>query len=623
MKAWLFVFATAAFIACTVLAHGQTNHTLHVKNIKGANVGAKLATAMSHCSSNVVIPCILVIDSSLAASPAGSLPALCSHCYLQDWRIGIPKAVTVDANSYTSFTAACAYAAMKNAVLVVSRTYTGLPSQSCGANIQIRAGVLRPASGQTLTLTAMVDAPMQQVFDTSAGGSVVLSNTPVVFPEWFGAVGDGVASDAAAVQAAISSTSGHVRLTKIYKITSQLFILAAQAGLLIDGPGKLVTGATLAPYTPLVGVGDNSVIVVYQAPSVTVADITIDQTGLGTAAGAIEFLQSSNGAVRHTRLINSTLTGIHFYDHVDNATILDNYIAGAAADGIDWHSRSRHAVISGNTVLNTGVVGIEVEGRIGGDDLNLQICYDAVVTNNFIRNEILTNQGILIDWSKNVSVTGNILENVQGIELLGVVGASVAGNTFKDTPNFVEITPEIYTHGVVSSNINISGNSGTLTTYPASPRYDGLFMVDSANNVTVADNTATLNDYSHAPVFFRRGATVSTPQNLLVTGNRTVGGFLTWAANVNAMTLTNNQMGIRHGGAAMTIPTGNLSDIIFTGNVVENMNTLQAANASGTVTNLNISGNVFKALNQSIGIYTPSSATLVRVIINGNKFSRH
>jgi hypothetical protein len=68
----------------------QTDNTLYVRAFKGTDVGTKVTNAMATCNPSTVIPCILVIDPSLAAYPAGTMPTLCSHCSVIDYRNGSP-----------------------------------------------------------------------------------------------------------------------------------------------------------------------------------------------------------------------------------------------------------------------------------------------------------------------------------------------------------------------------------------------------------------------------------------------------------------------------------------------------------------------------------------------------
>jgi hypothetical protein len=98
MRRRLFVLCASYWIAylfpilfaCSVV-HAQTDNTIYVRNFQGSTVGAKVTAAMATCGPSTQVPCILVIDPSLAAWATGTLPTLCSHCYLWDFRTGPPS----------------------------------------------------------------------------------------------------------------------------------------------------------------------------------------------------------------------------------------------------------------------------------------------------------------------------------------------------------------------------------------------------------------------------------------------------------------------------------------------------------------------------------------------------
>lgn len=552
----------------------------------------------------------------------------------------------LDSGSYSTLAAACSDAVSKNATLFISRSWSALTTQSCAANISFPVGgtgaaLLQPASGQTLTLSgSIVFAPLAQIFDPSAGGTVLLTKTPIVYPEWFGAVGNGTAIDSPAIQAAIASTTATLALTKTYKISSQLYVLAAQSGLTIKGPGKITHGTTLSQYAPLIGTAPNSSILVYTSTNVTIKDLIIDQTGLTTTAcdGILYFTGSNYGTVEGNTILNATGMGIHFYHQNNDAIISKNTIVAPILDGINFHSASHRARISDNVVRDVGGVGTtssagvayEVEGRIGGNDLNIQLVTDVTLSNNqAISGTQTTSQAYLVDWSQNVTITGGTVNNLGGVDLLFDQGVTVSGVTFLNCPWAVAVSTQGFTHnwtgaavGSSSQDVTIAGNTWVYTsTYPVSPRYPGIYTNDSGLDIRVIGNpVANLVTFPTSGVYYALLSTLGAPTGATVSGNTLTGGFTNFITNASNIVAENNGLGLAFGAAVMTFPAGAISHVIFRHNVVDNMNTLQIANASSTVTDVDISGNVFKALNQTDGIFTPGTATLVRVNISGNHF---
>lgn len=90
MKRWFFFFACALFVLFPLRVHCQSDSMVHVKEFPGGDVGTKISNAMATCNTAGGIPCILVVDASLAALPAGTMPRLCANCYLADYRHGNP-----------------------------------------------------------------------------------------------------------------------------------------------------------------------------------------------------------------------------------------------------------------------------------------------------------------------------------------------------------------------------------------------------------------------------------------------------------------------------------------------------------------------------------------------------
>lgn len=87
MKRKFAILIAAAFFSVAAIA--QTDSVIHVKAFPGVTVGQKVSAAMQTCQ-GAPVPCYIVIDSTLAATPAGTIPAMCSNCELIDYRSGWP-----------------------------------------------------------------------------------------------------------------------------------------------------------------------------------------------------------------------------------------------------------------------------------------------------------------------------------------------------------------------------------------------------------------------------------------------------------------------------------------------------------------------------------------------------
>jgi hypothetical protein len=146
----------------------------------------------------------------------------------------------VDGVLNATLAAAVACAGSNGAILVPPLTIATLT-----ANVSIPAGVTLwfatgGSSGQpgsialgnfNLTINGRLQAPVQQIFIYSGTGKVILGQdiAPAVYPEWWGAVGDGATNDQAAIQnawnASFTGSTAFLPLyfgCKTYLVTSNL-----------------------------------------------------------------------------------------------------------------------------------------------------------------------------------------------------------------------------------------------------------------------------------------------------------------------------------------------------------------------------------------------------------------
>lgn len=109
-------------------------------------------------------------------------------------------------------------------------TNTTVPS-NVTLDIQ-RGAVFTIATGRTFTINGTINAGGYQIFNCVGTGKVVFASGPInkIYPEWWGATGDGTTDDSTAIQAALTCPVNSVRpltvffSSKSYAITSGLTI---------------------------------------------------------------------------------------------------------------------------------------------------------------------------------------------------------------------------------------------------------------------------------------------------------------------------------------------------------------------------------------------------------------
>lgn len=153
------------------------------------------------------------------------------------------KAPTVDlalgaASAVAALTAA---SAAGGPVLIPKGTYLIDQDVTCSAPLFFAGGVFSIAAGKTLTINGPVQAPPTQIFTGSGTVAFGQGSISEVFPQWWGAVGDGVADDTAALTATFKSlqfTGGRVFFPKGTYLSDKID-LRYHYNITITGPDEL------------------------------------------------------------------------------------------------------------------------------------------------------------------------------------------------------------------------------------------------------------------------------------------------------------------------------------------------------------------------------------------------
>ena len=126
-----------------------------------------------------------------------------------DTRLG--KEVWVGDPLYgTTFQSAVTAIGSTPAILrIPAGTYSVSTNLTLPATLHIKAerdAIFAIATAITLTINGGLEAGPYQIFSCTGTGKVVFGQAMTIYPEWFGAVGDGSTNDLAKMQSALSST---------------------------------------------------------------------------------------------------------------------------------------------------------------------------------------------------------------------------------------------------------------------------------------------------------------------------------------------------------------------------------------------------------------------------------
>ena len=130
-----------------------------------------------------------------------------------------------------------------NAILFPSGTYLVSASLAIASPVIMAPGaIVRPAAGVTVTFNGAFDAPLARIVDQSLAGFIAFGTVTAIYPQWFGAKGDGISDDTAALNAAFAIANASVVVPAgNYKVLSNLNDPACAA---IIGAGRGPDGAT-------------------------------------------------------------------------------------------------------------------------------------------------------------------------------------------------------------------------------------------------------------------------------------------------------------------------------------------------------------------------------------------
>ena len=287
--------------------------------------------------------------------------------------------------------------------------------------------VFNVASGKTLTFNTSVDVDYPASWKTGAGTvSATLSGDCCVSVKDFGAVGDGVTDDTAAIQNTVNSALVVLIPPLDYKVTSTITV---PAGRIIFGYGAELICTSSQFNSLLLGSGCSVFGLSVTGPAAATYNangIGIKCFGTNNAPSAPTFIDGP--VIRDCTITNFGIYGIYLA-YINGGAIEDNTITGIGYAGIGGAS-CNDLHIENNTVatIGPGIVsdayGIFVDRFEVGTETSEPRSYRCTITNNKVSGVIATGgdngQGIDSHAGVDFVIADNIVTGCEvGIVLTG------------------------------------------------------------------------------------------------------------------------------------------------------------------------------------------------------------
>jgi parallel beta-helix repeat protein len=342
------------------------------------------------------------------------------------------------------------------------------------------------------TSGAAEDSPFVISPDSAAGTKRwILLNDDPIYPQWFGAVGDGVTDDTTNINLAIGAISAGDTLffpQGTYIVSSALTAIPSNTSVVGAGRNKTIikikdnaVAGTDTAFTPMTTADSGT--------NITFSDFTID----GNQDNQSWVWNENANYLLSIRATNVLVKNCEFKENVANGTGVPVSGSNVVFDGVWSHDHGKKPFYAG-AVNNVKVVNCYAYNSTNDAGISfVQGAYDIVISNNHVYGN--STYGIQVGVStadaknsRNMVVSGNICYgNETGIGYLDVIG----------------VTSSLYRHPIFSSNIVRNNDYGFYSSYVSGGIFignqvhtnnkDGFFLINVRNIQILGNNIANNN----------------------------------------------------------------------------------------------------------------------------------